>query len=178
MTAEGFLPDPFSLDSGARLFKTGDKARYRLDNNLEYLGRDDDQVKIRGYRIELSEIVKALEHHPSIREAVAIVREDPPGDKRIIAYVVPDIGRTITNAEMRHYLGATLPSYMVPSAMIILESLPVTPHGKIDRRRLVRQEEMNPSRERIAELVKELETLSDAEVLAILSEKRLSPEYL
>lgn len=117
LTAERFIPHPFSSDPGARLYRTGDLARYLPDGNLDYLGRIDHQVKIRGFRIELGEIESALNAHVSIKEAVVIVREDQPGDKRLVAYVVGD-GNV---GEWRDYLKAELPSHMVPSGFVMME---------------------------------------------------------
>lgn len=136
MTAQRFLPDPFSSRAGARLYKTGDLARYRPDGVLEYLGRLDDQVKIRGYRIELGEIETALDEQPGVRESVVIAREDIPGDQRLVAYAVADEGVVPQTADLRRALAARLPEYMVPSDIVLLDALPLTANGKIDRRQL------------------------------------------
>ncbi|WP_459502276.1 amino acid adenylation domain-containing protein [Bacillus sp. C1] len=132
LTAERFIPHPFSSDTGARLYRTGDLARYLPDGNLDYLGRIDHQVKIRGFRIELGEITFALNAHASIKEAVVIVREDQPGDKRLVAYVVGD-GNV---DEWREYLKAELPSYMVPSGFVMMKAIPLTANGKVDHKAL------------------------------------------
>ena len=152
-TATRFIPHPFSTDPGthpgARLYKTGDLARYQADGSLEYLGRADDQVKIRGFRIELGEIAATLERHPQVREAVILAREDIPGDTRLIAYittrhtftgsesVVPPSPEALTARdllqELRSFLQTTLPDYMVPSAIIFLDAFPLTANGKVDR---------------------------------------------
>jgi amino acid adenylation domain-containing protein len=139
LTAERFIKDPFSADPHARMYKTGDLGRWRADGNIEYLGRNDHQVKIRGFRIELGEIEAQLVQHPQVKEAVVIAREDIPGEKRLVAYVVshPTGSETVTNVEaLRVYLKEILPDYMVPSAFVMLESLPLTPNGKLDRRGL------------------------------------------
>jgi amino acid adenylation domain-containing protein len=136
LTAAAFLPDPYSPRPGMRLYRTGDRARYGVDGLLEFLGRLDQQVKIRGYRIELGEIEVALAHLPGVREAVVLAREDEPGDKRLVAYVVPSGGSAPSPAELRDGLRGGLPEYMLPSAFVLLEALPVTANGKLDRRAL------------------------------------------
>ncbi|WP_164013943.1 non-ribosomal peptide synthetase [Pyxidicoccus trucidator] len=133
LTAERFVPDPFSGIPGARLYRTGDRARWLSDGTLEYLGRIDFQVKLRGFRIELGEVESALTQHASVREAVALVREDAPGDRRLVAYVVAEEGDTLDVAALRHALKQRLPEHMVPSAIAVLPSLPLTSHGKVDR---------------------------------------------
>ena len=136
LTSDRFIRDPFNVDSEARLYRTGDLARYRKDGKLEFLGRMDHQVKLRGHRIELAEIETVLGHHPAVRQSVAVSREDVPGAKRLVAYVVllPDTSRNPD--ELRTYLEAQLPSYMVPSTFVFLDNLPHTPNGKLDRRAL------------------------------------------
>jgi amino acid adenylation domain-containing protein len=133
LTAERFLPNPFSSEVGARVYKTGDLTRYLHDGNIEYLGRLDHQVKLRGVRIELGEIESTLREHPDVREAVVIPREDTPGDKRLSAYVVPHLGATPTAARLKHFVQTKLPAYMVPSAIVLLTSLPLASNGKVDR---------------------------------------------
>ncbi|MEP7010522.1 MAG: amino acid adenylation domain-containing protein [Acidobacteriota bacterium] len=139
LTAERFIPDPFSKVVGARLYQTGDLARWLGDGELEFLGRIDHQVKVRGYRIELGEIEAALEQHPALRAAVVVVREDTPGDPRLTAYAVAG-GATVEGGELppvlRRHLRAKLPEYMVPSAFVLLSALPLLPNGKVDRRSL------------------------------------------
>ncbi|MCW3052829.1 MAG: Non-ribosomal peptide synthetase component, partial [Chthonomonadales bacterium] len=135
LTAEKFVPDPFSDQPGARLYRTGDLCRYLPDGNVEYLGRMDHQVKIRGFRIELGEIETALSQHPAVREAVVLAREDMPGDKRLVAYVVSGASAVSVNA-LREHLHGKLPDYMIPAAFVFLEALPLSPNGKIDRKTL------------------------------------------
>ncbi len=144
LTAERFLQDPFSNEPGARMYRTGDLARYRADGRIECLGRLDGQVKIRGHRIELGEIEISLRGQPGIREASVIAREDIPGDKRLVAYVVPESGRDPDFDILRASLKETLPEYMLPSAFVKLEKLPLTLSGKVDRRALPAPE-MNPA---------------------------------
>ncbi|MBE8967603.1 non-ribosomal peptide synthase/polyketide synthase, partial [Nostocales cyanobacterium LEGE 12452] len=136
LTQEKFIPNPFEGAGGSRLYKTGDLARYLPDGNIEYLGRIDNQVKIRGFRIELGEIETVLSQLGDVQTSCVIAREDIPGDKRLVAYVVPHQHSTLTINELRHSLKAKLPDYMVPNAIVILESLPLTPNGKVDRRAL------------------------------------------
>ena len=136
LTEEKFIPNPFSNYPDSRLYKTGDLARYLPDGNIEYLGRIDNQVKIRGFRIELGEIETVLNQHPQVQSSVIIAREDTPGNKRLVAYIVPQKDTTPTPNELRQLLKEKLPEYMVPSAFVMLESLPLTPNGKIDRRAL------------------------------------------
>ncbi len=141
LTAERFLPNPFSQQPGDRMYKTGDVARYLPDGNIEFLGRADDQVKIRGFRVELGEIESALNEHPEIQTAAVVLREDTPGDKKLIAYFVPVEGKAPTNKALRHFLLDRLPEYMVPSAFVQLESMPLTPNGKVNRRALPRPDQ-------------------------------------
>ncbi|MBW4456089.1 MAG: amino acid adenylation domain-containing protein [Nostoc indistinguendum CM1-VF10] len=136
LTEEKFIPNPFSHKEGARLYKTGDLARYLSDGNIEYLGRIDHQVKIRGFRIELGEIEAVLSQHPEVRETVVIAREDQPGNKRLVAYLVPNREEPAIS-ELRGFLNEKLPEYMVPNAFVILDTLPLMPNGKVDRRALL-----------------------------------------
>ncbi|HEV8722247.1 MAG TPA: amino acid adenylation domain-containing protein [Candidatus Binatia bacterium] len=136
LTAERFVANPFSDEPGARLYKTGDLARYLPDGNIEFFGRNDHQVKIRGFRIELGEIESALSQHPLLREAILLAREDDPADKRLVAYVVPGQQPAPTSNELRSFLKQKLPEYMVPSTFVFLETLPLTPNGKLDRKAL------------------------------------------
>ena len=136
LTAERFIPDPFGADRGACLYKTGDLARYRADGEIEFLGRLDEQVKIRGYRVEPGEISAALGQHPDVRESVVVARDDGTGSKFLVAYVVARAGRTPPTFELRSFLKGKIPDYMIPSAFVAMESLPLTPSGKVDRRAL------------------------------------------
>jgi amino acid adenylation domain-containing protein/non-ribosomal peptide synthase protein (TIGR01720 family) len=138
LTKERFIANPFAdaYVSSSRLYKTSDLVRFLPDGNLEFLGRTDNQVKLRGFRIELGEIEATLTRHPQVSEAVVVVREDEPGQKRLVAYVVPIQSATPSTTDLRGFLKEKLPSHMVPSSFVILESLPLTPNGKIDRRSL------------------------------------------
>lgn len=135
LTAERFVPDPFCGVSGARMYRTGDLARYRSDGVIEFLGRNDFQVKIRGYRIELGEIESQLTAQESVREAVVMVREDVPGDPRLVAYLVSN-GAAISPPTLRESLKKNLPDYMVPSHFVVMDQFPLTPNGKVDRKAL------------------------------------------
>jgi uncharacterized protein YijF (DUF1287 family) len=135
LTAERFLPDPFVDSPNARMYRTGDLARWRRDGNIEFLGRIDDQVKIRGHRIELGEIETWLGRHSALRQAVVVAREETPGDQRLVAYFV-SVGNAPSAAELRDYLRQQLPEYMIPAHFVPIDAWPLTPNGKIDRRRL------------------------------------------
>ncbi len=142
LTADRFLPNPFSAAPGSRLYRTGDLARYLADGDIEYLGRIDHQVKIRGFRIELGEIESVLAQHPGIREAACLVREDEPGSKRVVAYLVAKDGAEPTALELRAFVQQKLPEYMTPSAFVQLPALPLTSNGKLDRRALPAPEKL------------------------------------
>lgn len=144
VTAEKFLPNPFSVEPGARLYKTGDLARYLPDGNIEFLGRIDHQVKIRGFRIELGEIEAVLGHYPDVREAVVVAAEDMPGEKRLVAYVVAQQEPAPTISELRRFLREKLPEYMVPAVFVLLDAFPLTPNGKVDRRALPAPDHARP----------------------------------
>lgn len=143
LTAEKFVAHPFRADPGERLYRTGDLCRYRPDGVIEFLGRMDQQVKIRGFRIELEEIEIVLKQHPNVREAVTVAREFVPGDKRVVAYFVPNDGAVNGNA-LREYLRSRLPEYMIPSAWVALPSLPLNLNGKVDRSALPKPEATQP----------------------------------
>jgi acyl carrier protein len=147
MTAEKFLPDPFSNERGSRLYRTGDLARYLPDGRIEFLGRIDHQVKVRGFRIELGEIEAVLRQHPGVHEAVVVAREDNPGSKRLVAYVVPGEGSDFQISGLRSFLKEKLPDYMVPALFVLLKSLPLTPNGKIDRKSLPVPDDARPELE-------------------------------
>src|SRR2546421_1328693 len=136
LTAERFLPHPWSSEPGARLYKTGDQARYLPDGSIEFLGRLDQQVKLRGYRIELGEIEAVLSQHPAVGESLVLIREEVLGDKRLVAYVVAHSQQEISGSDLRNFLQAKLPDYMVPSAFVLMDAWPLTPNGKIDRHAL------------------------------------------
>src|SRR5262249_52500665 len=136
LTAERFVPDPFAPEPGARLSRTGDRVRWRADGQLEFLGRLDFQVKVRGFRIELGEVEAALAQHPAVRQCVVVARGDGPGDQRLVAYLATRDQGSPAAAELRAFLGRTLPEHMIPAAFVVLGQLPLTPSGKIDRRAL------------------------------------------
>jgi amino acid adenylation domain-containing protein len=134
LTAERFLPNPFSSEPGERMYRTGDLARFLPDGNIQYLNRMDNQVKLRGFRIELGEIESVLSQHPSVESVVVIAREDKPGDKRLVAYIVPT--GEVSRVDLCLFLKESLPEYMVPSLFTTIEALPLTPNGKVNRRAL------------------------------------------
>jgi aspartate racemase len=136
ITAEKFVDDPFRTEPGARMYKTGDLARYLPSGEIEFAGRTDDQVKIRGYRVELEEIESVLGAHPGVHENVVMARENASGEKTLVAYLVPSREQVPTASELRTYLKQKLPHYMVPSAVVLLETMPKTPNGKTDKRAL------------------------------------------
>src|SRR6185295_6800604 len=149
LTAARFVPDPFGGTGGGRLYRTGDLARHKWGGELEYVGRRDEQVKVRGHRIELGEVEAALQAHEWVRGAVVMVREDVPQQRRLVAYVVteqtasaaaseagPGAHAAQLSSELRQYLKGRLPEYMVPTAIVEIPQLPITPHGKVDRRAL------------------------------------------
>jgi amino acid adenylation domain-containing protein len=148
LTAERFIPNPFSQEPGTRLYKTGDLARYLPDGNIEYLGRLDDQVKIRGFRIELAEIEAVLRQHPHILQTVVITREDSPGEKHLVAYWVANPERVPSISELRNFLKQQLPDYMIPGAFVSLDALPLMPNGKVDRRALPAPDTTKPELEK------------------------------
>lgn len=148
LTAERFIPNPFSQTPGARLYKTGDLARYRPDGNLEFLGRIDRQVKLRGFRIELGEIEAVLLEYPGIYQAVVTLREDTPDDKRLVAYFVTDEEPAPRFSRLRAFLQNKLPDYMIPAAFVPMDSLRLTPNGKIDHRFLPAPDTRRPDQEK------------------------------
>jgi amino acid adenylation domain-containing protein len=136
MTAEQFTPDPFTGKEGSRVYRTGDVVRWRRNGELEFICRKDGQIKVRGYRVELGEVEAALEQHDSIKQSVVAVREGERGDGRLVGYLVPVGGQTLALNELREYLAGKLPHYMVPTAFVILDELPLTANGKIDHKAL------------------------------------------
>ena len=144
LTQEKFIADPFSIDPGARLYKTGDLARYLPDGNIEFLGRIDNQVKIRGFRIELGEIESVLGQHSGVRQSAVIVREDTVDERLLVAYVVAIDDPAPSINDLRSFLKAKLPEYMIPSAFVFLESLPLTTNGKVDRKALPVPDQTRP----------------------------------
>ncbi|MGW2714777.1 non-ribosomal peptide synthetase, partial [Streptomyces sp. NPDC001356] len=144
LTARRFVPHPFSADPEARVYRTGDLVKWLPDGRLVYLGRMDDQVKLRGHRVELGEIENALLSRPDVAAATVVVREDVPGDKRLVAYLVPAGGATPAAARLRAALARELPAHMVPARYVLLERLPLTPNGKVDRRALPAPEGHRP----------------------------------
>jgi acyl carrier protein len=135
LTAEKFVIDPFTSRRGARLYRTGDVARYLSDGTIEYVGRADHQVKLRGYRIELGEIEAVLSRHPAVQESVVLCREDVPGEQTLVAYFVvgADSDEAPTVTDLRTFIGQELPEYMTPTDFVVLASLPLNANGKIDR---------------------------------------------
>ncbi|MBP5972964.1 amino acid adenylation domain-containing protein [Brasilonema sp. CT11] len=148
LTAEKFIPNPFSEQSATRLYKTGDLARYLPNGEIEYIGRIDHQVKVRGFRIELGEIEAHLSQHPAVRETVVVVREDSADSQRLVAYVVLQTEQTLTITELRSFLELKLPNYMVPATFVMLEALPLTPNGKVDRQALPVPGQIRPELEK------------------------------
>ena len=144
LTADRFVPNPFSIEGGERLYRTGDEVRWRKNGSIEFLGRSDHQVKIRGFRIELAEIEIAMGRHELVREVVALVREEQPGQKRLVAYVVPVHPTSPSIGELRRHLKQMLPDYMVPSEFVFLEAIPLTPNGKVDRAALPAPDQTRP----------------------------------
>ncbi|MHC5747805.1 MAG: amino acid adenylation domain-containing protein, partial [Nostoc sp.] len=171
LTPVRFIPNPFSDKANARLYKSGDLARYLPNGDIEYLGRIDHQVKVRGFRIELGEIEAVISQYPAVRETVVIVSDDSEDSKRIVTYVVLQKEQTLTVPELRGFLESKLPSYMVPAAFVILEALPLTSNGKIDRRALPAPDNARPELEEVfvAPRTKEEKTLAEiwAEVLGL-----------
>jgi amino acid adenylation domain-containing protein len=163
LTAELFVRNPFGEQTESRMYRTGDLCRFLPDGRILYIGRIDDQVKIRGFRIQLAEIESALAQNQDVHRCVVVAREDGPGGKRLIAYVVPTPGQRITIDDLRRSLVENLPDYLVPSAFVLLDSLPLTPNGKIDRRAL-------PAPEELAQRRVEPRTVLETQLLMIWEE--------
>jgi hypothetical protein len=144
LTAEKFISDPFSKDETAKLYRTGDVVRYGADGNIEFVGRVDNQIKIRGFRVELGEIEQALRSNPGVTDSVVVLFEDDAGGKRLVAYIVRASESQPTLTELRNFLKAKLPSYMLPAALETIAALPLLPNGKIDRRALPEPGQIRP----------------------------------
>lgn len=176
LTAEKFIAHPFSQESGARLYKTGDLARYLPDGQLLFLGRSDDQIKLRGFRIEPDEITAVINKHSSIQTSLVVAREETPGEKRLVAYLVLAGEEQLALDELHDILREAVPEYMIPSAFVVLDALPITANGKVDRRALPAPDETNVLREqslalpstlieeRVSEIVKSLLNLEQVGV--------------
>ncbi len=175
-TAEKFVGDPFSSEPGARMYKTGDLARYLANGEIEFAGRTDDQVKIRGYRVELEEIEAVLGAHAGVHEVVVMARENSSSEKSLVAYLVPSREQVPTASELRSYLSKKLPHYMVPAAVVLLEAMPKTPNGKVDKRALpvptaadfaATQEYVAPTNDLQTQLARIWETVLDKKPVGI-----------
>ena len=167
MTKDRFLPDPFSAVAGARMYRTGDLVQQTEEGKLEFLNRVDSQVKIRGFRIELGEIESALTQYPTIDNNVVIVREDTPGDKKLVAYIIKKDDKETDIADLRVFLKTKIPDYMVPSAFVFIEQFPLTPNGKIDRKVLPPPQVAAPSQSKVYQ---EPTTLTEKRLAGIWSE--------
>lgn len=168
LTAEKFIAHPFSNEPGARLYKTGDLARYLPDGQIAFIGRSDHQIKVRGYRIEPNEIVSVLDEHPAVQASCVIAREDTTGNKRLVAYIVPAAGVQITVGSLRDFLAKRLPDYMLPATFVLLNALPLTPNGKVDRAALPAPDATNTVRDEVAAAPDTLVEAQVAEIVATL----------
>jgi acyl carrier protein len=143
LSAEKFIPHPWSVEPGAHLYRTGDLVRFLPDGQIEFLGRVDYQIKIRGYRIEPDEIISVLNRYPTVQSSMVLAREDTPGDKRLVAYVVLNQGTSASTNALQEWLAERLPDYMIPAVFVHLDALPVTPNGKVNRAALPAPDESN-----------------------------------
>jgi hypothetical protein len=168
LTGERFVPDPFR--AGARMYRTGDLARYLKDGTIDFLGRLDHQVKLRGYRIEVGEIEAVLAKHPQVAQAVVMVREDEPGDQRLVAYLVASGGPLPGRSQLRAFAGEKLPDYMVPSRYVQLPALPLTANGKIDRKALPKPETEIPTIHAVASSEPQASSANEKALLKIWKE--------
>jgi acyl carrier protein len=150
LTEERFIQHPFSSDPHARLYKTGDLSRYLPDGQIVFMGRSDYQIKIRGFRIEPDEIVAVLNEHPAVQTSIVVAREDLGGDKQLVAYIVPTAEINVSASSLQDMLAARLPAYMIPTTFVLLESLPFTPNGKVDRSALPVPDVLNTIRDEVA----------------------------
>lgn len=171
LTSERFIPHPLSDKPGERLYKTGDLARFLPDGQIAFMGRADYQIKIRGYRIEPDEILSVIHRHPGVQSGVVIAREDAPGDRRLVAYVVAIPGEQLTFSGLHETLGAHLPDYMIPSALVILDALPMTHNGKIDRAALPAPDASNMLRDAVSEAPRTPTEKRVAQIVAALLER-------
>src|SRR5437660_7618852 len=179
LTAEYFVPDPFSKRPGARLYRTGDLVRLLPGGLLEYRGRVDRQVKLRGFRIELGEIEAVLAQHPGVGEGAVLLREDTIAEKKLVAYVVSEPAQSVTSSDLRSFLQQHLPSYMLPTSFVRLEALPTLPNGKLDRRALPAPDMLTRAGERIWELPRtpSEELLADLWQQVLRIEQRSRPDH-
>ncbi|BAY35556.1 amino acid adenylation (plasmid) [Nostoc carneum NIES-2107] len=175
LTTEKFIPHPFSKQPNARLYKTGDQARYLSNGNIEFIGRIDHQIKLRGYRIELGEIEAVLQQHTHVKQAIVMVRNSDSENQQLVAYIVPSQPQNSLTQELRSFLQKKLPNYMIPSVILQIDALPLTPNGKIDRQKLPAPEQLQPNNELLTELLKKLNSLSETEVKTLLSQKNHQP---
>jgi amino acid adenylation domain-containing protein len=175
LTAAKFVRHPFRDEPETRIYKTGDLARYRPDGTIEFLGRSDNQVKISGYRIEPGEIESVVMQHPSVRSTVVVPRQDAPGEKKLIAYVVAE-ERGCSFAELRTYLQQKLPAYMMPSAFVLLDALPLSPNGKVDRAALPAPQAMHPEPTRARSARNDMEQKIESAWLTVLALQQVGPD--
>jgi amino acid adenylation domain-containing protein len=175
LTEAKFVRHPFRDEHEARIYKTGDLARHRADGALEFVGRMDNQVKIRGYRVEPGEIEAVVMQHPSVRSTVVVPRQDTPAEKKLVAYIVPE-GQDCSIAELRAYLQTKLPSYMLPAAFVLMESLPLSPNGKVDRAALPAPQATHSESPRARSAHGEMEQKIESAWLKVLSLEQVGPD--